>query len=66
MPQSCEVRVCQLLEGFNKEQERTLRTKKKYSNEEAKWLDMYKILFPDDEENMIPKPCLFQPRMTLH
>lgn len=46
-------------EGFNEDQRKRLRTRTKTSgtSEEAKWRDMYLILFPDEDEKNIPSPC---------
>jgi len=53
------------LEGFDKEQERRLKSKKKsqvYQTEEEKWKSVYRILFPDDGEADIPTPYIeYQP-----
>ncbi|KAL3298271.1 Nicotinate-nucleotide diphosphorylase [Colletotrichum asianum] len=51
----CNLEVAQFPEGYTKEQERSLRKKSKGTDEE-KWRFLYKILFPDDPENMIPTP----------
>ncbi|KAF5695777.1 hypothetical protein FDENT_83 [Fusarium denticulatum] len=56
-------------EGINKEQERLLRVRKRNNGksrqvaEEEKWVDMYKILFPDDSPVPTPFPelCHLQP-----
>jgi hypothetical protein len=50
------------LEGFDKEQERRLKSKKRsqvYQSEEHKWKGVYRILFPDDNEDGMPAPCRF-------
>lgn len=45
-------------DGFSKEQERILRRKRKLAgSEERKWREMYKVLFPDDDEADVPSPC---------
>lgn len=55
-------------EGINEEQERLLRIRKRKNGksrqvaEEEKWVDMYKILFPDDDP--IPTPCKLTPLNT--
>ena len=60
LTQACEVRVFEAPDGFSKEQERMLRRKRKHAgSEENKWRDMYKILFPDDDETDIPAPCRY-------
>lgn len=48
------------LEGFDKDQERKLKSKKRslvYQSEEDKWKGVYRILFPDDSEADMPSPC---------
>lgn len=48
------------LEGFDKNQERKLKSKKRslvYQSEEDKWKGVYTILFPDDNEADVPSPC---------
>jgi hypothetical protein len=49
----------QIVEGFNKDQEKKLRSRKRNAaqSERDRWIEMYKILFPDDEESSIPEPC---------
>jgi hypothetical protein len=50
------------LEGFDKDQERGLKSKKRsqvYQSEENKWKGVYRILFPDDNEDGMPAPCRF-------
>jgi hypothetical protein len=47
-------------EGISEDQKALLRKKKRYGSaytEAKKWRNMYKILFPDDEEDDIPSPC---------
>jgi hypothetical protein len=29
----------------------------KFQTEDEKWKDMYKILFPDDDQSKVPSPC---------
>jgi hypothetical protein len=44
--------------GLDHEQEKKLRTKKKLSGtEEQRWVDMYRICFPDDSDELTPSPC---------
>jgi hypothetical protein len=61
----CDVREQTPPEGFDKEQERRLKSKKKsqtYQTEEEKWKSVYRILFPDDGEADIPTPYIeYQP-----
>lgn len=57
LPQGCVVRPVDLPEGFNKIQETELRKKKQGETEEQKWYAMYKILFPDEDGDLVPSPC---------
>ncbi|KAF5655570.1 hypothetical protein F25303_504 [Fusarium sp. NRRL 25303] len=60
-------------EGINEEQERLLRIRKRNNGksrqvaEEEKWVDMYKILFPDDNPVPTPYPelCHLQPEQEV-
>jgi len=48
-----------LVEGFTKDQETRLRSRKKAqadTTDEDKWREIYMILFPDDDEASIPSP----------
>lgn len=59
-PRGCEIREQIPLEGFDKDQERRLKSKKRslvYQSEEDKWKGVYRILFPDDDEADMPSPC---------
>lgn len=61
-PHGCEVQEQVPLEGFDKDQERMLKSKKRsqaYQSEEDKWKSVYRILFPDDNEDTMPSPCMF-------
>jgi hypothetical protein len=56
----CEIREQVPPEGFDKDQERKLKSKKRslvYQSEEDKWKGVYRILFPDDVEEAMPSPC---------
>lgn len=60
-PQGCEVREQISPEGFDKDQERKLKSKKrsqKSQNEEEKWRCVYNILFPDDNPDNMPSPYI--------
>ena len=49
-------------DGFNKDQETKLRSKKRSRiplTEEEKWKAVWQILFPNDTEDDIPSPCKF-------
>ncbi|KAK3390701.1 hypothetical protein B0H63DRAFT_388880 [Podospora didyma] len=56
----CDVRTNQtLVEGFTKDQEKRLRSRKKVQadmTDEDKWREIYMILFPDDDKATIPSP----------
>lgn len=48
-------------EGFTKDQEKKLRSRKKAQpnmTDEDKWVEIYMILFPDDDPDSVPTPCL--------
>lgn len=57
----CETRKNQaLVEGFTKDQEKRLRSRKKAqadTTDEDKWREIYMILFPYDDVQSIPSPC---------
>ncbi|KAL2008441.1 hypothetical protein VTN00DRAFT_6635 [Thermoascus crustaceus] len=58
-PQSCEVCEEDTIEGFDKEQEKKLKSRKRSSlkqSEEDRWREVYRILFPDDLPSSIPSP----------
>ncbi|KAF1952234.1 hypothetical protein CC80DRAFT_423089, partial [Byssothecium circinans] len=60
-PRGCEVKEHLPLEGFDKDQERKLKSKKRslvYMSEEDKWKVVYRILFPDDNESDMPSPYI--------
>ncbi|KAK4119403.1 hypothetical protein N657DRAFT_259737 [Parathielavia appendiculata] len=56
----CAIQGNRLLqEGFTKDQEKKLRSRKKSHadmTDEDKWFEIYKILFPDDDPSAIPSP----------
>ena len=57
-PEGCEVREEGPKEGFDKEQEKRLKSRKRPpigQTEIEKWNAVYLILFPEDEQ--IPSPC---------
>ncbi|KAK4164609.1 hypothetical protein QBC43DRAFT_300104 [Cladorrhinum sp. PSN259] len=55
--QACEAKRFDKPEGFSKDQERLLKRKRKAeASDEEKWRAIYRILFPDDDENDIPSP----------
>jgi hypothetical protein len=54
----CELNQSEPAEGLDKEQEKKLKSKKKSSlSEEERWREVYKVLFPNDDEETIPSPC---------
>jgi hypothetical protein len=54
----CQISEPVVLQGFDKEQEQRLRKRKRSMLTEAeKWKEMYKILFPYDDDDSIPSPC---------
>lgn len=61
----CEIREQLPPEGFDKEQERRLKSKKRsqvFQSEEDKWKGVYRILFPDDDDANMPSPYIeYQP-----
>lgn len=49
-----------LQEGFTKDQEKRLRSRKKTHadmTDEDKWREIYMVLFPDDDQSLVPSPC---------
>ena len=59
-PKGCDIKDQVPLEGFDKDQERKLKSKKRalvYQSEEDKWKGVYRILFPDDNDTDMPSPC---------
>lgn len=64
-PSGCEVREQVPVEGFDKDQEQQLKSKKRsqtYLTEEEKWKAVYRILFPDDRDEDMPTPYIeYQP-----
>ncbi|KAK0733128.1 hypothetical protein B0T26DRAFT_669566 [Lasiosphaeria miniovina] len=54
--EGCQVRLVDLPEGINTEQEKQLRKKKQRETEEDRWLEMYRILFPDEDGDLVPSP----------
>ncbi|KAF2728720.1 hypothetical protein EJ04DRAFT_476937 [Polyplosphaeria fusca] len=57
----CKKRPPEVIEGFNKQQEKRLKSRKKTqtdTSEENKWRDMYRVVFPDDDAATMPSPYL--------
>ncbi|KAF2005373.1 hypothetical protein P154DRAFT_337021 [Amniculicola lignicola CBS 123094] len=57
-PIPCEVSEAEATDGYNKEQEKQLRGRKRPANQtdEQRWYDMYTILFPKDPPLLVPSP----------
>ncbi|KAK1457718.1 hypothetical protein CMEL01_15701 [Colletotrichum melonis] len=57
---ACDVREPEVLDGITQDQEKKLRSRKKTSvkelTEAEKWIQVYRILFPDVREREIPSP----------
>jgi hypothetical protein len=56
----CGMRPKENIEGFDKLQLERLRSRKKSQtepSEEDKWRDVYRILFPIDDDFAMPSPC---------
>jgi hypothetical protein len=54
----CLVQNAEPQEGFDKDQEKILKSRKKsVLTEKQKWKDMFRVLFPDVPEGGIPSPC---------
>ncbi|KAF4538624.1 Zinc finger c2h2-type protein [Lasiodiplodia theobromae] len=56
-PDACELRQPPQSSGFSKDQERQLRSRKRSPgcmSEEEKWLEVYRILFPQDTDKPTP------------
>lgn len=55
----CHVVALESFQGIDKKQEAILRSRKKSKDqsESDRWRSMYTVLFPDDEEDLIPSPC---------
>jgi hypothetical protein len=59
--QGCEIQEQMPLEGFDKDQERKLKSKKRslvHQSEEEKWKGVYRVLFPDDNDAEMPSPYI--------
>jgi hypothetical protein len=64
--QRCEIKERVPGEGFNKEQEKQLKRRKKSTQltEVEKWAAIYLILYPDTLPNDMPSPCkLLEPQL---
>lgn len=45
-------------DGFDNRQGSLLRCRSRRGTTEEQWRQVYKILFPDDNEDLIPSPCM--------
>ncbi|RYO42753.1 hypothetical protein AA0111_g398 [Alternaria arborescens] len=66
-PSGCELREQIPLEGFDKEQEKRMKSKKgsqMHHSEIEKWKAVYRILFPDDNDADMPSPYIEYKRNT--
>ncbi|KAI9155736.1 hypothetical protein HJFPF1_08325 [Paramyrothecium foliicola] len=43
-------------QGMNSSQEKKLRKRPRGASDEEKWVDIYKILFPDEDSDLVPSP----------
>ncbi|OCL01736.1 hypothetical protein AOQ84DRAFT_306122, partial [Glonium stellatum] len=58
--EACEIRKQTRREGFNKDQETKLRSKRRSPmplTEEEKWKAIWRTLFPSEAKDDIPSPC---------
>lgn len=57
--ESCKLLEAVKFDGYNKEQEKQLRCRKRPPKqaEEDRWFEMYRILFPEDNFELTPSPC---------
>ncbi|XTI94758.1 hypothetical protein V2W45_1257270 [Cenococcum geophilum] len=58
-PNTCDMRDDEPPEGFDNEQEKKLRSRKRSTHtqtEEEMWKEMYRTLFPNDDEATFPSP----------
>ena len=64
----CELGNADLVEWCDKEQEKKLRSRKRPlgQTEEDRWREMYRILFPFDDDLTIPSPCTFHRAWSGH
>ncbi|KAH8880044.1 hypothetical protein GQ53DRAFT_549144 [Thozetella sp. PMI_491] len=53
---ACEVQLVNLPEGIDDNQEKALRKRLRGASEEEKWFEIYKIIFPDEDGDLIPSP----------
>lgn len=60
----CEIKEAGSIEGFDKNQEVLIRSRKRTTSSEVdKWKEIYRILFPDDSDDLIPSPCEISPQL---
>lgn len=54
----CALQMESTVEGITEGQERKLRAQSPNAKTEGqRWIDVYRILFPDDDPSVIPSPC---------
>ncbi len=56
-PVACQVQLVNLPQGIDEVKEKGLRKRPKGGTEEEKWIEIYKILFPDEDGALLPSPC---------
>jgi hypothetical protein len=60
----CRVKVSHEREGIDEAQERKLRARSATAKTEyQRWIDVYRILFPNDDPSTIPHPCKCLPSL---
>jgi hypothetical protein len=60
VPDPCVWQEAPVIEGITAEQEKKLKRRQRLEisqSEEAKWMEIYRILFPDEHESNLPSPC---------
>jgi hypothetical protein len=58
---SCELKEGDPVEGFDNDVFEKLKRRKKASRDqpvEARWREIYCLLFPEDDQDNIPSPCV--------
>lgn len=65
MATPCTVHDGEPLEGVSPDVERELRKRNRSTTEEKKWLDMYQLLFSDDDAATYPTPCESRPDIDI-
>jgi hypothetical protein len=60
LPNPCEWREAEVMVGVTPEQEKKLKRRQRSETsqpEEVKWMNVYRILFPEEHESDFPSPC---------